>query len=78
MDTALEVPDGTGGAEDPDGVAGWLIEIGPAGAAYRAASPDDQAAARAGATDLLRRFHTPGAGYRLPTGIWLLTATAPG
>lgn len=61
--------------DEPDTVADWLIDIGPAGAAYREVSPDRQAAARAGALRLLARFHEPGAGYRLPTGMWLITAT---
>ncbi len=71
MDVSLCAPD------DPDGVAEWLIEIGPAGAAYRAAHPDQQAAARHGAAMLLDRFRTPGTGYQLPAGIWLLTARCP-
>lgn len=71
VDVSLCAPD------DPDGVAEWLIEIGPAGAAYRAACPDQQAAARHGAAMLLDRFRTPGTGYQLPAGIWLLTARCP-
>ncbi|HEX5540428.1 MAG TPA: class I SAM-dependent methyltransferase [Micromonospora sp.] len=71
VDVTLAAPD------DPDTVAEWLIEIGPAGVAYRAADPDAQAKARHGAGYLLERFRTPGIGYRLPTGLWLLTATAP-
>ena len=71
VDTVLRTPD------DPDKLAGWLIEIGPAGAAYRAAHPAQQAAARHGTAALLRRFRTPGTGYQLPAGIWLLTATCP-
>ena len=71
VDTTLHAPD------DPDALAEWLIEVGPAGAAYRAAHRDQQAAARHGAAALLQRFRTPGTGYRLPAGIWLLTATCP-
>ncbi|AGZ43641.1 class I SAM-dependent methyltransferase [Actinoplanes friuliensis] len=67
-DVVLETPD------DPDAVTSWLIGIGPAGAAYREAPPEAQAAARSGAARLLSRFRTPGVGYRLPTGIWLITA----
>ncbi|MEU1747462.1 methyltransferase domain-containing protein [Micromonospora arida] len=69
-DVALETPD------DADAVAEWLIEVGPAGAAYRAAPPADQASARAGVARLLGRFREPGAGYRLPTGLWLVAANA--
>jgi hypothetical protein len=59
-------------------VAEWLIEMGPAGAAYRAAATSSQEAARAAAARLLERFREPGVGYRLPAGIWLVTAvTAP-
>ncbi|WP_328651445.1 methyltransferase domain-containing protein [Micromonospora sp. NBC_00330] len=64
--------------DDADAVAEWLIEVGPAGAAYRAAPPAGQAAARAGAARLLDRFREPGAGYRLPAGLWLVTANAAG
>ncbi|MEU4409695.1 methyltransferase domain-containing protein [Streptosporangium sp. NPDC023963] len=69
-DIALRAPD------DPGTVAEWLIEIGPAGAAYRDAAPPRRAAARAGAARLLARFREPASGYRLTTGIWLITATA--
>jgi SAM-dependent methyltransferase len=67
-DVTLDAPD------DPEAVAAWLIEIGPAGAAYRDAEPDVQGHARAGAARLLERFRTAGTGYRLPTGLWLITA----
>lgn len=70
-DVVMETPD------DPDTVAEWLIEIGPAGAAYRAAPASQQAAARAAAAGLLERFRRPRTGYRLPSGLWLITATAP-
>jgi SAM-dependent methyltransferase len=70
-DVELRAPD------EPDAVADWLIDIGPAGAAYRAAPASRQEAARAGAARLLRRHHQPGAGYRLPTGLWLITASTP-
>jgi hypothetical protein len=70
-DVTLEAPD------DPEAVAAWLIEIGPAGAAYRAAGPPARTAARAGAARLLERFRTAGTGYRLPAGCWLITATSP-
>jgi hypothetical protein len=70
VDVTLDAPD------EPDTVAEWLIEIGPAGAAYRAAPPAGQAAARAGTARLLDRFREAGTGYRLPAGIWLVTATA--
>jgi SAM-dependent methyltransferase len=63
--------------DEPDAVAEWLIEVGPAGAAYRAAAPSDQAAARAGTLRLLDRYRVRGQGYRLPTGIWLITALVP-
>jgi SAM-dependent methyltransferase len=68
-DVILTAPD------EPGTVAEWLIEIGPAGAAYRHAAPPDRAAARSGAVRLLERFREAGAGYRLPAGIWLITAT---
>ncbi|MFF0315283.1 class I SAM-dependent methyltransferase [Micromonospora sp. NPDC005252] len=68
-DVELDAPD------DADAVAEWLIEVGPAGAAYRAAPLAGQAPARAGAARLLGRFREPGVGYRLPTGLWLVTAT---
>lgn len=65
----------------PDGpahdVMEWLIEVGPAGPAYRAAGVAGRTAARAGATQLLRRFRSGDGGYRLPTGLWLLTGWAP-
>ncbi|WP_433265841.1 class I SAM-dependent methyltransferase [Micromonospora vinacea] len=69
-DVALEAPD------DADAVAEWLIEVGPAGAAYRISPPDRQASARAGAVRLLDRFRGPGGGHRLPAGLWVVTATA--
>jgi SAM-dependent methyltransferase len=71
-DVTLNPPD------EPDAVAEWLIEIGPAGAAYREAAPQAQASARSGAARLLERFRTPGVGYRLPAGIWLVTAELGG
>ncbi|MFI5894986.1 class I SAM-dependent methyltransferase [Actinoplanes sp. NPDC051513] len=67
-DVTLDAPD------DPEAVTEWLIEIGPAGAAYRDAEPTTQGCARAGAARLLERFRTAGTGYRLPTGLWLITA----
>jgi SAM-dependent methyltransferase len=70
--TFLDAPD------DPDAVAEWLIELGPAGAAYRAADADGRAAARAGAARLLARFYRPGTGYRLPTGLRVVSARVPG
>jgi SAM-dependent methyltransferase len=75
---AVEAHDVTVHAPDEPGtVADWLIALGPAGAAHRAAGPSQRDAARAGAVRLLERFRTPGAGYRLPTGIWVLTAERP-
>ncbi|WP_320068358.1 class I SAM-dependent methyltransferase [Micromonospora sp. RTGN7] len=71
-DVTLDAPD------EADAVAEWLIEVGPAGAAYRAAPPAGQASARAGAVRLLDRFREPGVGYRLPAGLWLVTALAAG
>jgi SAM-dependent methyltransferase len=68
-DVVLVAPD------EPDAVADWLIEIGPAGAAYRTASPSGRAGGRAGAVRLLERFREAGTGYRLPAGLWLITAT---
>jgi SAM-dependent methyltransferase len=68
-DVTLQAPD------EPDAVAEWLIELGPAGPAYRAAPPSAQAAARSGAAQLLDRFRTPGTGYGLPAGTWLITAS---
>ncbi len=62
--------------DDPDTVAEWLIEIGPAGAAYRAATMQQQTAARAAAAGLLARFRQPHTGYRIPAGLWLITASA--
>jgi SAM-dependent methyltransferase len=67
-DVALDAPD------DPEVVTEWLIEIGPAGAAYRDAEPITQSQARAGVARLLERFRTTGTGYRLPTGLWMITA----
>lgn len=67
-DVTLHAPD------EPDSVAEWLIELGPAGAAYRAAAPLQQAAARTAAARLLERFREPGTGYQLPSGHWLITA----
>ncbi|MEV0597409.1 class I SAM-dependent methyltransferase [Nonomuraea cavernae] len=71
-EVTLDAPD------EPDAVAEWLIEMGPAGAAYRATAPPGQAAARAAAARLLGRFRDPGAGYRLPAGLWLITASSAG
>jgi SAM-dependent methyltransferase len=55
----------------PIGSIEALIELGPAGGAYRASPPSAQAAARDGVAALLARFN--GA---LPTGIWTVTASA--
>jgi SAM-dependent methyltransferase len=71
-DTAMVVP------EEPDQVAEWLIEVGPAGAAFRALDSAGQAAARVGAVRLLERFRDPGSGYHLPVGLWLVTAHVGG
>jgi SAM-dependent methyltransferase len=71
-DVALDAPD------DPEVVTEWLIEIGPAGAAYRDAEPTARGRARAGAARLLERFRAAGTGYRLPTGLWLITARTDG
>jgi SAM-dependent methyltransferase len=68
-DVVMAAPD------DPDTVAEWLIEIGPAGAAYRTATMPQQAAARAATAGLLDRFREPQTGYRFPAGLWLITAT---
>jgi SAM-dependent methyltransferase len=70
-DAAMDAPD------EPDVVTEWLIEVGPAGAAYRDSDEAGRAAARAGAARLLQRFRRPGAGYRLPVGGWLVTAVNP-
>lgn len=78
VDVALEPVDTamvTDGAAE--GVVEWLVEVGPAGAAYREADADARAAARRGAATLLAPYAESGGGYRLPTGIWLLTARAP-
>ncbi|WP_336217003.1 class I SAM-dependent methyltransferase [Nonomuraea sp. LPB2021202275-12-8] len=69
-DVTLDAPD------EGEVVAEWLIEMGPAGAAYRAGAPLDRAAARVAAARLLERFREPGVGYRFPAGIWLVTAVA--
>ncbi|MDG6104068.1 methyltransferase domain-containing protein [Dactylosporangium aurantiacum] len=71
-DVVMTAPD------DPDDVAEWLIELGPAGAPYRQATPDAQAAARGGAARLLARFREPGTGYRIPSALWLVTARTAG
>ncbi|GIF25628.1 SAM-dependent methyltransferase [Actinoplanes tereljensis] len=70
-DVVLAAPD------DPGGIAEWLIEVGPAGAAYRDSGPAARASARAGAARLLERFREAGTGYRLPAGLWLITAETP-
>ncbi|HUR05337.1 MAG TPA: methyltransferase domain-containing protein [Nonomuraea sp.] len=67
-DVTMNAPD------EPDAVAEWLIEMGPAGAAYRSTAPPGQAAARSAAAQLLGRFRQPGAGYSLPAGIWQISA----
>jgi SAM-dependent methyltransferase len=67
-DVTLEAPD------EPDTVAEWLIEIGPAGTAYRTAGEPARAAARAGTARLLDKFRHVGTGYRLPAGLWVITA----
>jgi SAM-dependent methyltransferase len=67
-DVTLDAPDA------PGAVAEWLIEVGPAGAAYRDAEPAARQSARAGVARLLERFREAGAGYRLPAGLWLITA----
>ncbi|GAA3204644.1 class I SAM-dependent methyltransferase [Dactylosporangium siamense] len=71
-DVVMEAPD------EPDDVAEWLIELGPASAPYRLAVPTAQHEARAGAGKLLARFRDPGAGYRIPSALWLVTARNPG
>jgi SAM-dependent methyltransferase len=71
VDVTVPAPD------DPDEVADWLIDIGPAGRPYRRAAPAAQAAARRGAIRLLERFRTPGDGYRLPAGLNVVTAVRP-
>ncbi|WP_433824374.1 class I SAM-dependent methyltransferase [Actinoplanes sp. CA-015351] len=68
-DVVLDAPD------EPDMVAEWLIEVGPAGGAYRRSSPDAQRSARAGVAGLLEPFRREG-GYRLPSGLWSITAIA--
>ena len=68
-DVTLDAP------ADPDTVAEWLIEVGPASAAYRAAPPARQAAARSATARLLDRYRDAGAAYKLPAGHWLITAT---
>ena len=67
-DVTMNAPD------EPDAVAEWLIEMGPAGAAYRSTAPPGQGAARSAAARLLGRFRQPGAGYWLPAGIWQISA----
>jgi SAM-dependent methyltransferase len=52
----------------------WLIEVGPAGPAYRAAPEPARAAARAGVAGLLARFAGPDGWYHLPSGLHLITA----
>jgi SAM-dependent methyltransferase len=68
LDVTVPAPD------DGEAVAEWLIEVGPAGAAYRRATAAAQADARRGTAQLLDRFRSPGAGYRLPAGIHVVTA----
>ncbi|MGW0810729.1 class I SAM-dependent methyltransferase [Nonomuraea sp. NPDC002799] len=68
-DVTLDAPD------DGETAAEWLIEMGPAGAAYRAAAASGRAAARAAVARLFERFREPGVGYRFPAGVWLVTAT---
>jgi SAM-dependent methyltransferase len=63
--------------DEPDAVADWLIDIGPAGAAYRAASAGHRQLARTGVARLCERYHEPGTGYRFPIGLWLIVATSP-
>jgi SAM-dependent methyltransferase len=70
-DVVMEAPD------DPDDVAEWLIDLGPAGAPFRQAPPKARAAALTGAAKLLDRFRTPGLGYRIPCALWLVTASVP-
>ncbi|WP_248964230.1 class I SAM-dependent methyltransferase [Sphaerisporangium perillae] len=67
-EVTLDAPD------EPGTVAEWLIEVGPAGAAYRATAPSGQASARSSVARLLARYRTPGAGYHLPAGLWQITA----
>lgn len=62
--------------DHPDTVAAWLIEVGPAGAAYRATPPPRQAAARTAVARLLGRYRA-GTEYRMPAGLWLITASNP-
>jgi SAM-dependent methyltransferase len=50
-----------------------LIELGPAGGAYRASSPSAQAAARSSVLSMLARFPD----MALPSGIWVITAERP-
>lgn len=57
-----------------DSTAEWLIEVGPAGAAYRRATPAARTAARSGVARLLDRFADAGGWYRLPAGLHVVTA----
>jgi SAM-dependent methyltransferase len=70
LDVALDC------GHDADEVAEWLVEVGPAGAPYRAAAPADQDGARAGVARLIERYRGPD-GLRLPVGAWLVTARTP-
>lgn len=70
VDVTVTAPD------DEEAVAEWLIEVGPAGAAYRRATVDARAEARRGTAQLLNRYRTPGDGYHFPAGIHVLTAEA--
>jgi len=68
-DVELAAPD------DPGTVAEWLLELGPAGAAYRQSPPESRGRAREGAGRLLERFRSDGLSYRIPAALWLVTAT---
>jgi SAM-dependent methyltransferase len=54
----------------------WLIEVGPAGAAYRQAGSSAQSAARSGVGRLLERFLVDGNEYHLPSAIHVITAVS--
>jgi SAM-dependent methyltransferase len=65
-------PDGS-----PDQVAELLIELGPAGGAYRRHDDEARVAARQAVVGLLARYREPDGTFALPNATWLITARRP-
>lgn len=62
-----------GGTEDLDDAVGFLLQMGPAGAALRDASPDVVSRAAASVRDALRPYYRRGLGVRMGAAAWIVT-----